>query len=159
MSAVDLSTYGGALLEEGYVGQIVDLNTAKLISRTNESATAIDFGSVVVRGATDNTCKPIAADTDKILGFAVRHPVMASTGVPGATPSIKYERYESLPILEMGRIFATPGENVTQGDQVYVVAATGVLTKTAGAGSALVPGAFWDRTTSSGNLSVITITK
>lgn len=157
MSAVDLSTYGGALLEEGYVGQVVDLNTARLISRTNDTAVAIDFGDVVVRSAGADTCKKIAADTDKVLGFAVRHPVMVSTAVPGATPVVNYPRYESVPILENGRIFATPTENVTQGDPVYVVAATGALTKTSGAGSAAVPGAVWDRTNTSGALSIIKI--
>ena len=54
MSAVDLSTYGGALLDAGYAGMIVDLNEASIISRTNEAATVIDFGSVVARGTGDN---------------------------------------------------------------------------------------------------------
>lgn len=157
MSTVDLSTYGGALLEVGYAGQIVDLNTASIISRSNESATAIDFGGVVVRGAADNTCKPIAATNDSILGIAVRHPIQVSSVVPGSTPDIKYARSSSVAILEVGRIFVTAGANVTRGNAVYSTAA-GVLTDVS-SGNAAIPGAVWDTTTTNGNIGVIRIAK
>lgn len=127
MSAVDLSTYGGALLEVGYAGQVVDLNEAILVSRTNENATAIDFGKVVARGAADNTCKPIAAASDDILGFAVRHPVMVSNTLPGATPSVNYAQYASVPVMELGRMYATAGMNVTAGKKVRVKLSDGSL--------------------------------
>lgn len=157
MSAVDLSSYGGALLDAGYAGQIVDLNEASIVSRSNENATAIDFGGVVVRGAADRTCKPISNIGDKVLGFAVRHPVMASSSLPGATPSVAYAQYDSVPILEIGRIYVTAGANVTAGNAVYSTAA-GVLTD-ASSGNAAIPGAVWDTTTTSGSLGIVRIAK
>lgn len=159
MSAVDLSTYGGSLLDVGYAGQIVDINEATLASRANENASAIDFGKVVVRGAADGTCKPIATTGDSILGFAVRHPIQASATVPGATPSVSYKQYDSVPILEIGRIYVTAGGNVTAGNSVYVTAADGTLTDASGAGKAQVPGATWDTTTTSGNIGIVRINR
>lgn len=159
MAAVDITTYGGPLLDTAYAGMVADLNEASIISRSNESATAIDFGVVVVRGAGDDTIKPIAADTDKILGFSVRHPIQASASVPGATPSVSYKQYDSVPVLEIGRIWVTAGANVTAGNPVYVTAATGALTDASGAGKALVPGAYFDTTATSGNLARVRIAK
>lgn len=153
MSAVDLSTYGGALLEAGYAGMIVDINEASLVSRTNESATAIDFGGVVARGSADNGCKPVSAASDSILGFAVRHPVMASSAVPGATPVISYERYKSLPVLEIGRIWVTAGANVTAGKKVMVKLSDGSL-----ADETVVPGTASSAAKSGGNTGGGTLT-
>ena len=47
MSKPDLSTYGGRLRDLGYAGQIVDTNPATIESKTNEAATAIDYGIAV----------------------------------------------------------------------------------------------------------------
>lgn len=153
MSAVDLSTYGGALLDAGYAGMIADINEASLVSRNNESATAIDFGGVVARGTADDGCKPVALSSDKILGFAVRHPIMASSAVPGATPVVNYARYASVPVLEIGRIFVTAGANVTAGKGVTVKLSDGSL-----ADDTVVPGTASAAAKSGGNTGGGTLT-
>lgn len=153
MSAPDLSTYGGSLLDAGYPGMIVDINEALIISRNNESATAIDFGGVVARGTADDGCKPVSASTDDILGFAVRHPVMASNTAPGVTPSVKYARYSSLPIMEIGRMWVTAGANVTAGKKVYVKLSDGALVD-----ETVVPGTAASAAKSGGNTGGGTLT-
>lgn len=160
MSAVDITTYGGALLDVGYPGMIVDLNEAHIINLANESATAIDFGQAVAAGATDKTCKPVDNIANVIQGLAVRHAVMPSLTAPGVTPDVKYARYAAVPILEIGRMYATAGANVAKGDSVYVVIATGALTNTSNSSAnPQVPGAKWDTTTSSGQLGIVRIVK
>lgn len=152
MSAVDLSTYGGLLLEQGYIGQVVDLNTAVIENKANESATVIDFGGVVVRGATDNACKQGAAALDKVLGIAVRH--VTKTAL--ADGSTSYGRYEEVPYLKSGKIFVTAGEAVVPGDVVYMSVATKILGKTS-ASNLLIPGATWESTTGAGQVGIIRI--
>lgn len=159
MSAVDITTYGGPLLDVAYEGMIADLNESSIISRSNESATSIDFGKVVVRGAGENTCKPIGATTDSILGFSVRHPVMVSNTLPGATPNLVYAQYDGVPIIEIGRLWLTAGANVTAGNPVFVTAVGGALSDSAAAGRVQVPGAFWDTSATSGNLARVRIAK
>ena len=157
MPAVDLSSYGGALLDVGYAVQIVDLNEASIVSRSNDQSAAIDFGDVVVRSTGDRTCKKIASASDKVLGIAVRHPVQVSNVAPGGTPNVSYAQFDSVPILEIGRIYVTAGANVSAGNQVYSTA-SGVLTDVSSS-NALIPGAFWDTTTTSGNIGIIRIAK
>ncbi|MDC6407151.1 hypothetical protein LOK82_00035 [Xylella fastidiosa subsp. multiplex] len=57
MSGIDLSTYGGRLLDLGYAGQVIDLNTSGLCNYKNAGETPIDFGLFVARGPKDATCK------------------------------------------------------------------------------------------------------
>ena len=80
MSKPDLSTYGGRLRDLGYAGQIVDTNPATIESKTNEAATAIDYGIAVARGAADDTCKAPTADGDKLIGISVRHAIRPAIG-------------------------------------------------------------------------------
>jgi hypothetical protein len=125
MSKPDLSTYGGRLRDLGYAGELVDQNYGRIISKTNEGATAIDFGVAVARGAADATCKAPAADTDEIIGIAVRHAIRPASGDGNNT--VNYAQYDTVPVLEEGYIYAVPSENVTRGDKVVNITATNKL--------------------------------
>lgn len=156
MSKPDLSTYGGRLRDLGYAGQIVDTNPATIESKTNDQATAIDFGVAVARSAADDTCKAPAADGDKIIGISVRHAIRPAD----SSGNVTYAQKDSVPIMRSGYIYATAYENATRGDGVIsVTAQSGKLGSTtggaAGAGRVAVPGATWETTTSAGQIGII----
>jgi hypothetical protein len=123
MSKLDLATYGGRLRDLGYAGGIVDQNYARITTLVNESATAIDFGVAVARGAADNTCKPPAADSDEIVGISVAHRIKPSA----ADGTVAYAKNDAVPVAEEGRVYCVAGENVTRGDKVVNITATGKL--------------------------------
>lgn len=159
MSKPDLATYGGALAEVGYQGQIATLNPISTRDLVNSATVLIQFGNAVARSSADNTCKAPAADGDAILGLAIRHP----TKVADSSGNIAYAQYDSVPILRNGDIWAIASENVVRGDGVISRTATnGTLSGTtagaAGAGRVAVPGATWETTTTAGNVGKITIT-
>lgn len=158
MSKPDLSSYGGRLRDLGYAGQIVDTNPTTIESKTNEAATAIDFGVAVARGAADDTCKAPAADGDKIIGISVRHAIRPAD----ASNNVTYAQRDSVPILRDGYVYAVAFENATRGDGVIsVTAQNGKLGSTtggaAGAGRVAVPGATWETTTTAGQIGIIRI--
>jgi hypothetical protein len=160
MSRPDLSTYGGRLLEEGYAGQVIDLNTHSIFNYRNESATAIDFGLFVARGAAADTCKPVGAADDEIVGVSVRH----SVGVADSSGNVLYQQNAMVPALEIGRIRVFCENGCSPGDPVFVrYAGNGVK---GAARSAIVAdetvafaAAVWDSTTAAGGLGVIRILK
>ena len=158
MSKPDLSSYGGRLRDLGYAGQIVDTNPTTIESKTNEAATAIDFGVAVARGAADDTCKAPAADGDKIIGISVRHAIRPAD----ASNNVTYAQRDSVPILREGYVYAVAFENATRGDGVIsVTAQNGKLGSTtggaAGTGRVAVPGATWETTTTAGQIGIIRI--
>lgn len=158
MSKPDLSSYGGRLRDLGYAGQIVDTNPTTIESKTNEAATAIDFGVAVARGAADDTCKAPAADGDKIIGISVRHAIRPAD----ASNNVTYAQRDSVPILREGYVYAVAFENATRGDGVIsVTAQNGKLGSTtggaAGVGRVAVPGATWETTTTAGQIGIIRI--
>lgn len=156
MSKPDLTTYGGALRDIGYAGQVADTSPATIENRTNSGATSIDFGRAVARGADDKSCKAPAADGDKIIGISVRHVTM----VADASGNVVYKQYASVPIMKEGYIYAIPAENVTEGDAVLSITAGngtlgGVTGGAAGAGRVAVPNATWETTTTAGKVGKI----
>jgi len=119
MSKPDLSTYGGRLRDLGYAGQIVDTNPVTIESKTNDQATAIDFGVAVARSAADDTCKAPTAVTHKVIGISARHAIR-----PAATDgTVNYAQKDSVPIVRDGYVYAIAAENVSRGDAA--VALTG----------------------------------
>lgn len=124
MSKPDLSTYGGRLRDLGYAGQIVDTNPATIESKTNDQATAIDFGVAVARSAANDTCKAPSAVSDKIIGISVRHAIRPAD----SSNNVTYAQRDSVPILRDGYAYATAAENVTRGDTaVALTASSGTL--------------------------------
>jgi hypothetical protein len=158
MSAPTLGTYGGALRDVGYPGQVVNMHPNTIESKSNEAATAIDFGIAVARGASDDTCKAPSADGDKLIGVSVRHPIRPAD----ASGVVNYARYDAVPIMREGYIYAVPFENVTRDDQVLSITAQGgklggVTGGAAGAGRVVLPNAKWETTTTAGNVGIVRI--
>lgn len=158
MSKPDLSSYGGRLRDLGYAGEIVDFNPCVIESKTNDQATAIDFGVAVARSAADDTCKAPTADADKIIGISARHAIRPAD----TSNNVTYAQKDSVPIVKEGYIYAVAYENATRGDGVIsVTAQNGKLGSTtggaAGAGRVAVPGAVWETTTTAGNIGVVRI--
>ena len=120
MSKPVLSTYGGRLRDLGYAGQIVDTNPVTIESKTNEAATAIDFGVAVARGGTDDTCKAPTTDGDKLIGISVRHAIRPAD----SSNNVTYGQRDSVPILRDGYVYAVAAENVSRGDTVVALTAS-----------------------------------
>lgn len=118
MAAPTLATAGAALNAIGYEGGIVDLNEVEIMDFINDQATAIDFGRVVVRSAADNTCKLITAESDSLLGIAMRQPTLVPTTVGG---EIKFNQYDVVPVVRKGYMYLKAYQNVTRGDRVTAV--------------------------------------
>lgn len=160
MSRPDLSTYGGRLLDEGYAGQVLDLNTHSIFNYRNEGAAGIDFGLFVVRGAAADTCKLPGAAGDKVVGVSVRH----SVGVADISGNVLYLQNAMVPALEIGRIRVVCENGCNPDDPVFVrYAGTGVLGAARSATVANETFAFanavWVSTTAAGGLGVIRILK
>jgi hypothetical protein len=93
----------------------------------NESATALDAGIPAVRGTASTTtpggvetCKPMAADTDDILGVILRIPMKDADFT---TDTVKLGQNEPVPVKVEGRVAVFAAENVRGGDEVIVITA------------------------------------
>jgi hypothetical protein len=159
--SIDLGTPGGLLHDPGYPGMIADMNIPTIESKTNEGATAIDFGRIVARGTTaDDTCKAPAADADQLIGIAVRYPIRPAN----ASDIVLYNQFDTVPILKQGYIWVLAAEAVTRGDAVLSLTAGGgtiggTTGGAAGAGRVALPNAKWETTTASGALGMVRITQ
>ncbi|WCF27935.1 structural cement protein Gp24 [Xylella fastidiosa] len=160
MSGIDLSTYGGRLLDLGVAGQVIDLNTSGLCNYKNAGETPIDFGLFVARGPQDATCKaPDGADA-AILGISVRHVTM----VADAAGQVRYAPHAMVPVLEIGRIWVICEDGCRPDDPVFIrIAGTGAwgAARSAAIASDTIPypQAIWDSTSAPGALGVIRILK
>lgn len=166
MATPTLATVGGVELAAGYAGQLAEAAPpGGVVSAINESATALDFGQVCVRGAavaagrTQNV-KPQTADGDLIAGVVGRDAGNLVASTDGVN-TVNYPRYKALPLVKSGTIFCIPVENVTAGDSALVITAAaaasskigGTTGGAAGAGRIAFPGnAKWETTTASGAL-------
>lgn len=134
----------------GYPGDQADATPAVIDTVQNESATAIDFGVPVVRGAAGGQVKPMTADTDDVVGISMRDPTMMS--VDPTTNVANYARYRELGVMKVGRIIAIAAEDVRDGDQVLILTAGAAAQATcfasskggvAGLGRVAFKGAKW----------------
>lgn len=159
MAKPDLSSYGGKLLDVGYPGQVADMQDTEIESRSLEGVGAsIDFGLAIARGTADDTCKVIAADGDLPIGITVRHPIRPAD----ASGDVKYNRYDSVPIMRRGNIFVTAFENTVRGDgAISVTAQGGKIGSTtggaAGAGRVAIPGAKWETSVAAAAVGIVRI--
>lgn len=154
MTTPTLTTYGGTLREVGYPGGQVDMRTSTTLSRVAQST--IEFGDAVTPGTVDGSCKAPTADTDNIIGVAVRY-----AGRPAASDgTVKYVSGDGVTIMEEGYIYATANEAVVAQDIAVVKAGTsgfgGVSNGGAGAGRNVLDGttgnivARWEYAVSNG---------
>jgi hypothetical protein len=160
MAIPSLATAGTRTFAVGYAGQVADAEPFQIDSFVNTSATAVDFGRVVVRDTTDRSCKVMAADTDQILGISVRNP-LAPASTDGNN-TVNFPQYASVPVMRDGVVFAVAAENVRRGDQVLAITAGGGTLGgsqggVAGSGRVDVAGAIWEDTVASGAVGRIRI--
>lgn len=135
--------------------------TSPTSTYVNESATAIEPGAPVALGTTtqagkyDKYCKPVAADTDNILGPTVRRALVSTDGTTAA-----YAQYNTVPVKLAGRVAVLAAEDVRAGDEVIVLTATpGTFASSkggvAGTGRVAMKGWKWETTTSAGAVGII----
>lgn len=155
-----------------YAGQ--DMSPERhTMSFLNESATAIDAGIPVVRGSATTftpggvqTCKPMAADTDDLMGVTLRIPSKDAD----SSQAPKYERYDAVPVKGEGTVAVYAAEDVRGGDEVLVVTAGAGAPTTAfasskggvaGSGRVAFTGWKWDGmgTITAGTLTTISRTQ
>lgn len=163
MSAPTLNTYGGALRDIGYAGQVVDGNPVTIMSKTNELAGAIDFGIAVARGASDDTCKVISADGHLPIGMSVRHAIR-----PAVAGVVNYVQYDSVPVMYIGFMYVVAYETVVRGEVAISVTAqggklSGPTAGAAGAGRVSCDGTggkariVWETSTTAGNVGIVRV--
>lgn len=135
----------------GFAGMEADGELSNIISRTLEGDTACAFGRPVYRGTDDKGCD-LSVDAG-LLGFAIAQkglPVTsdraADTYAPGDTVAIK----------ERGKIWVTVDSNgATDGAQVYVVTATGVISSSSGSATAATGWFFEDTRSGAGLVRIV----
>lgn len=162
----DLSTSGGTIQGLGYPGGVADGTPAIIDTKINESATAIDFGIPVVRGVATakqpGNCKPMAADTDDIIGISVRN--ASQVAANPADNIVNYPRYENVPVGRIGRFYVIAAEASREGDQVLILTAGAAVNSTcfggslggvAGSGRVAFKGAKWRTTTAAAAIGII----
>lgn len=166
MATPTLATVGGLSYSVGYQGEIAnDPLNADIESRTNENATAIDYGAAVCRGVAatpgvNGNCRPIF-NPGVVVGFAVRQLSEANALVAGS-PTINIPQNSQVGVLKDGWMWGLCGENATEGDAVVAVVAdpTRLGSNTGGAANAttrLATGAVWMQTVTVGNVGLIRV--
>lgn len=132
---------------EGYPGMVANGETSNRISRTIEDAAGVAFGKAVYRGSGDHGCTatPGAAG---FLGITI-----ADKGVPkftGAQAADTFPQYHNVPIMSEGVIWVLAGENVADGEPVFVTPAGAFMNDNGGGANFALPGWVFDMTRASG---------
>lgn len=166
MALPTLSTYGGTTLAPGYAGGIAEAGPDDIVTRMNESATALDFGQICVAGVavgagTVQNCKPQTADGDVIEGVTMREAGGLTASTDGNN-TVNYARYQAVPVMKKGCIWVAPCEDVVAKTAALVVTAgTGskIASTTGGAAGAgrVAFAGVWETTTLSGVLGKLRV--
>ena len=128
-------------------GMVLDMEPSVVITRVVETAAGIGFGKVAQRGTADNQCK-VSSASPKYLGITV----LDNTQV-GATADL-YPQYANAAIMTKGVVVVQASVAVAQGDPVYFIPATGVLTNVS-TSNQLIPNAAWETTTAGAGLAAV----
>lgn len=137
-------------MRKAVAGQRVDMIPATMISRNVESAAGIGFGLPVGRGANDDACK-LWTNGATFLGITVRE-----RSINPETQADKFAQYESARIMTKGSIWVVAGAAVSDGEPVYLVAATGVFTNVSSSNIAI--NAIFDSSAGNGELVKVRMT-
>jgi hypothetical protein len=132
--------------ENGRPGMAANGELSNRISRFVEDAAGIAFGKFAFRGTSDNGCTATPT-AGTLLGVVLAD--KSQTPLPGATADVIPQR-DIADIATLGAVYVTVGEDVTDGAQVYVTAATAIV-DTVGS-NIIAPGWFFDETVTSGNI-------
>lgn len=125
-------------------GMVLNSEPCTVISREVETGAGIGFGKVAQRGTGDHQCK-VSAASPKYLGITVLDPSKF-----GDT----YAQYDTAAIMTKGIIVVQASVAVAQGDDVYFVPATGVLTNVS-TSNQQIPNAKWDTSTAGAGLAAL----
>ncbi|KAG0276856.1 hypothetical protein BGZ96_003107 [Linnemannia gamsii] len=136
--SIQLSEYGDTQLDRGIPGLEADTGPNSIVNRRNAGATEIDFGVAVAAGADEDTAM-LPSSGCRIIGLTVRHATMQSD----KAGNVSYAPQATVPVMEMGRLWAIAKEAVSPGDPV-TTDATGALST---GGEITVPGALWETRT------------
>ncbi|ETR73991.1 MAG: hypothetical protein OMM_06612 [Candidatus Magnetoglobus multicellularis str. Araruama] len=99
--------------DRAYEGQLVDQTYNQTESSLAEEEIA--FGRVIVKGATDHTCKLLTSSSDTILGIS--HRTTAHLNRPDG--SHLYESQKAVNHLTSGKLWLKPETIVSKGEPVY----------------------------------------
>lgn len=99
----------------GYRGQVADEQNKEIVSGVAETATVIESGLAVIRGATDRSVK-VPDGAGIFRGVVVRN--MDAIGADSSSP-ISYESGEELPLLTKGIIFVELSDTVVVDGAVF----------------------------------------
>lgn len=146
---MSVQTTYSTTLDAAVAGQRANQEPATIISRTVEDAAGIAFGLAVAQGSADKGCSAFGSGDTAILGINMR-----DRSVNPATPNL-VAQYESAQIMTKGCIYVTASVDVSAGDPVYVIPATGAFAKTSASSAVQISGARWDTSATSGNLAVV----
>jgi hypothetical protein len=135
----------------GFAGMEADGEGSNIITRTLEGSDACAFGRPVYRGTADKGCD-LSVGSD-LLGFAI-----AQKGLP-VTDDRAADTYapgDNVAIKERGKIWVTIDSNgSTDGAQVYVVTATGVISSSSGSATAATGWFFEDTRSGAGIVRIV----
>lgn len=131
-----------------FAGMVANGETSNRITRTIESGSGVAFGKPVWRGSGDHGCTTTVGTAAAFLGFTIATSALGLTA--GATADT-YAQYDNVPIMTLGTIWVTAGEDVADGSQVYLDASTGAIVDTS-TSNVIATGWFFDTTATSGNL-------
>ena len=138
-------------------GLIYDLGTKNIISRALETAAGADFGVAMSRGS--DADKQTVIGGTSFLGISIRSVEREASGLGSNSNDIRYGQYETVGIMEMGRIWAICPAGCVPGNAVKYNNTTGILDAgSAGVGETQLDGAIWDSTASAGALALIKLT-
>lgn len=114
----------GLFRDEAFEGMIVSQVPRVVLTRNIESAAGIGFGKAAFRGAGDKgIIVPQAGGL--FFGITVCDPLTIS-GDP-ANPD-KFPQYDEVPVMISGEIWVNSSVSVADGDAVYIVPASGLIT-------------------------------
>ena len=109
MATPSLTTVGGLSFPVGYPGQLAsDPLSARIESRNNEAAGAVDYGSAVCRGVATTpgligNCKPPVTG-GVVIGIAMRADSEANAQTAGSS-TVNYPQSKTVPVLKDGDIY------------------------------------------------------
>lgn len=146
--SIQLSEYGDTQLGLGIPGLEADTGPNSIVNRRNLGPAEIDFGVAVAAGADEDSAILPSAGC-RIIGLSVRHATMQAD----KTGNISYALQDTVPVMEIGRLWAFAKEVVSPGDPV-TTDATGALSTR---GQIAVPGALWETRTAAGAIGRVRI--
>lgn len=144
-----IQTTYGATIAPAVAGMIANMETANVVSRTLEDATALGFGKAAFQGAGDDgvTATPAA---NKFRGISVLDPTLAPASADA------FQRYDSIGLIEKGVIWVTAGATIATAHVPVYVTSAGAFTDVP-TSNALIPNATFESTGASGALVKVRI--